>query len=150
MSIASPCYVFVYGTLRRGHTNAGRDVLTLHGSFLAEGTTPGCLYDLGAFPAMVDPERSGGDGHEERGQQRVHGEVYELTTEPQRGLARLDRYEGARGVDPLPYERRQVTVQLEDGDDLEAWTYVWTEDPGNAPRVEGGDWVDHVRSGDNP
>lgn len=127
--------VFVYGTLRSGFTNPGRDVLTHHGDLVGQGSVPGTLYDLGSFPAMVEPRRD---------DDCVIGEVYELSRSPATALERLDRYEGARGSNPLPYERRRLEVDLHDGPILEAWAYVWTEDPADAARVEGGDYVDWI------
>lgn len=128
-------YVFVYGTLRSGFDNPGRDVLTTHGRFVGEARAEGRLHDLGAYPGMVVAFDEGWT---------VRGEVHELVHEPERGLTRLDRYEGARGSDPLPYERRKVPIRLADGDTLEAWTYVWTEDPPAGSLVESGDWVEHL------
>lgn len=128
-------FVFVYGTLRRGFTNPGREVLEEHARFVDEAHAPGRLHDLGAYPGMT---RASGED------ERVHGEIHELVHESERGLARLDRYEGARGSDPLPYERVKVPVELAGGKRVEAWTYVWTEDPPEGSRIEGGDWVDHV------
>lgn len=127
--------VFVYGTLRRGFTNPGRSILDEHARLIDEATMAGQLHDLGAYPALLHPSED---------PTPVHGEVYELVDDPERGLERLDRYEGARGRDPLPYERRKVTVELASGEDLEAWTYVWTERPPEGSRIEGGDWVEHV------
>lgn len=127
--------VFVYGTLREGFSNPGRDVLTTHGTLLGEGTVQGVLYDLGSFPALVDA----GEADE-----RVVGDVYALDHEPSVALDRLDRYEGARGPNPLPYERRRRTVEMQDGTERGAWTYVWTGDVERSPRVEAGDWIAHV------
>lgn len=128
-------YVFVYGTLRRGFENPGRAILEEHARFLDEATTHGQLHDLGAYPAMLETPEDPGP---------VRGEAHELVREPERALERLDRYEGAGGRDPLPYERRKVPVELDTGDTIEAWTYVWTERPPEGSRIEGGDWVAHV------
>jgi gamma-glutamylcyclotransferase (GGCT)/AIG2-like uncharacterized protein YtfP len=124
--------VFVYGTLRQGFDNPGRDVLTTHGELVGEGRVEGSLYDLGSFPALVEDDEAG----------TVEGEVYRLENEPQIGLQRLDRYEGATGSDPLPYERRERTVQLVQGGDLTAWVYVWTGSTEDADRISSGDWLD--------
>lgn len=126
--------VFVYGTLRQGFTNRGRDILDHHAEPIGPGETAGRLYDLGDFPALVE------DGETAP----VRGEVYELTADPERALERLDRYEGAHGANPLPYERRARTVHLDEGRDVQAWVYVWTDDTGSAPQVPSGDWIEHV------
>jgi gamma-glutamylcyclotransferase (GGCT)/AIG2-like uncharacterized protein YtfP len=127
--------VFVYGTLRSGFDNVGRDVLTRHGDPLAEATVPGKLYDLGSFPALVEPDSS---------DDRVKGEVYELTRKPATAIERLDRYEGARGPSPLPYERRRARANTPDAS-FEVWVYVWTEEPGpQAEPIPSGDYIDHI------
>lgn len=130
--------MFVYGTLRRGFTNPGREILDEHARHLADATVQGQLHDLGAYPGLVRPAEDPGP---------VRGEVYELVSEPDRAMQRLDRYEGARGPDPLPYERRQVEADLADGTTIDVWTYVWTEDPPPRSRIPGGDWVEHVTDG---
>lgn len=134
-------YVFVYGTLREGFTNPGRDVLARHGELVGTGEVEGTLFDLGSFPALTEPEDPG---------DRVRGEVHELVREPSVALERLDRYEGARGSNPLPYERRSLPVDLDEGPEVDAWVYVWTGDTQDASSIESGDWVEHVRdpSGD--
>lgn len=128
-----PEHVFVYGTLRRNFSNRGRDVLTTHGRFLGEAEVRGRLYDLGSFPALVD-EAEG----------RVRGEVYRLTHEPERGLERLDRYEGARGAGPGPYVREARTAILDDGEEIEAWVYIWTDPVEDLDPIPGGDYVDYL------
>lgn len=135
MSGSDVGHVFVYGTLRRGFTNHGRDVLALHGRFLSQTTVQGELYDLGSFPALVI---------EEAASSRVHGEVYELTREPARAIERLDRYEGARGPDPLPYDRIARRVTLSDGTEVEAWTYVWTGEVDQGQPIASGDYVAYL------
>lgn len=130
-------HVFVYGTLRQGFSNPGRAILRQHARFVDDARTEGALHDLGAYPALCLPEGE---------PDAVQGEVYELVDEPEQGLAKLDRYEGARGADPLPYERRRRTIELADGGSVDAWLYVWTESPPDGSRIEGGDWVEHVKS----
>jgi gamma-glutamylcyclotransferase (GGCT)/AIG2-like uncharacterized protein YtfP len=128
--------VFVYGTLREGFRNPGRDILTTHGRRVDHARVEGTLYDMGAFPVLV-PARAPDD--------RVLGEVYRLDREPARGLARLDRYEGLEGPEPLPYERRRRTVELEDGGEADAWVYVWTGELEDATRVPDGDYTTWLR-----
>lgn len=135
MARQSPDRVFVYGTLREGFSNRGRSILTTHGTLLGTATVEGRLYDVGSFPALVT------DGPRD---QAVTGEVYELVDEPTRALERLDRYEGARGADPGPYRREQVTAQLDDGTELRVWTYVWTRPPTLLDPIPGGDYLDYL------
>lgn len=70
------CYVFVYGTLKRGQ---GNNLFLKDAQFLFEDIMLGRLFDLGAFPAMIF-----GKGH-------VYGEVWKISPKI---LAQLDRLEG--------------------------------------------------------
>ena len=93
--------LFVFGTLKRGGSNAAR--LT-GATFVGERrTAPGyCLHRLGAYPVLV-----------QTGEGVVSGELY-LLTEPH--LAALDEFEGC----PTLYQRR--TIRLGDGTEAEAYT----------------------------
>ncbi|MBZ0120715.1 MAG: gamma-glutamylcyclotransferase [Sandaracinaceae bacterium] len=110
--------VFVYGSLRRGERANG---------FLADAmfvglarTVPGfTLYDLGAFPAMV-----------QTGEGSVLGELYDVDDAT---LARLDRYEGH----PHFYLRQPIT--LEHGGRAEAYLLQVDQVCGTAIVCEG-DW----------
>jgi gamma-glutamylcyclotransferase (GGCT)/AIG2-like uncharacterized protein YtfP len=71
--------LFVYGTLRRGGSN---DIARLvpQAQFICAGTLGGRLYNLGAYPALVeDPQGAA-----------VRGEIYAVPTD---GWAALDALE---------------------------------------------------------
>ena len=112
-------FVFVYGTLKRGHSNhhwlAGATFL---GRRLLSG---GRLNDLGPYPMAVlssDPQAV------------IHGELFVVTEE---GLARLDQLEGY----PSLYERSLRSLSTGE----RAWVYHGLpEQVGDAPAVALGDW----------
>lgn len=134
MAPISPPRVFVYGTLREGFVNPGREILERYARFQALATVPGRLYEVRGLPVLSAQE-----------QDRVHGEVYRFTA-PERALEALDRYEGAAGTEPGPYERRQVTARLASGDRVQAWTYVWLGSLEEAVVVPEGDYASYVAS----
>lgn len=135
MTVDTVDHVFVYGTLQDGFSNPGRDILTTHARYVGPARVEGALYDLGSFPALVvDVEDPG----------TVTGEVYELTADPRTALERLDRYEGAAGDTPGPYRREVLTIELEDGSTLPAFTYVWTEPVDASDRVRSGDYTAYL------
>lgn len=117
----SPCVylVFVYGTLKRGHSNhhwlAGATFL---GRRLLRG---GRLYDLGPYPmAVLSTDK----------QAVIHGELFAVTQE---GLARLDLLEGY----PSFYERSQLILST----GQTAWVYHGLQEQvGDAPTIPLGDW----------
>lgn len=92
--------IFVYGTLMK---DEGNHDLLQGAKFLGEFQTKPeyTLYDLGAFPGMV-----------EGGETSVHGEVYEVNQET---LKSLDWLEGV----PHFYERKYVW--FEDGEGIEGY-----------------------------
>lgn len=115
--------LFVYGTLRRGFPSRWSRLLWSQADHAGDGCLPGVLYDLGPYPAFVDP---GGDG------ESVHGEVAVLRDPAL--LAQLDLYEGSQ------YERVLRSVQMQDGARLEAWVYRFRAPLGRARRLPGGRW----------
>ncbi|MGD9762257.1 MAG: gamma-glutamylcyclotransferase [Candidatus Binatia bacterium] len=99
--------LFAYGTL----IDPVQRAAVLQGApshVLGTGTVCGALYDLGAYPALVEGGASG----------RVPGVLIELPDAS--ALARLDEYEG---VAENLYRRSRAPVRLEDGHQMEAWVY---------------------------
>ena len=110
-------YVFVYGTLKRGH---GNHSCIAEGIFVGEATTVE-FYALhvDGLP-MVDRNNPVSP---------VHGEVYKVSTDT---LMELDRLEGH----PYHYRRAMVSVALVGGETLRVWLYFHTEPSG--PILESG------------
>lgn len=111
--------IFVYGTLRRGESNAH---LMDGARFVRDAQTPPAftLFALDGHPGM------GPDGHD-----AVHGEVYDVD---ELTLARLDRLE----AHPTWYERLPIT--LADGEVVE--TYILPPRfTAGCPVISSGDWV---------
>jgi gamma-glutamylcyclotransferase (GGCT)/AIG2-like uncharacterized protein YtfP len=120
-------FVFVYGTLRRGGSNAFRmDGATFHGS----GTVAGRLYRISWYPGLVLDSESGG----------VTGDVFAVSPEQ---LAALDEFEGlaAGELEGGEYRRVKALVTLEDGDAVEAWVYEWKGSVSEAYVIPEGDWL---------
>ena len=119
-----PVRVFVYGTLMREEVNHH---LLARASFVCEARTVARfqLYDLGAFPALV-----------EVGAGQVAGEVYELD---EAALHRLDVLEGH----PRFYLRREIELE----DESPADTYLLSAERVVGARViEHGIWRNHERA----
>lgn len=122
--------VFVYGTLRKGDCRFG--IPTLIDVLHEEATLKG--YDMlsinGSFPGLVE---GGGE---------VKGEVHVF-----KDFSELDRIEGYSEASPSRslYLREKVVVATPEGD-MEAYTYVFNEDPETArsryQRIASGNWFD--------
>jgi gamma-glutamylcyclotransferase (GGCT)/AIG2-like uncharacterized protein YtfP len=100
--------------------------------FVTVASSPGRLYDLGSYPAML-PAQGSGD--------LVHGDLYEMN-DPDHVLAELDRYEGCVTEYPRPYifERVLSTATLPDGRSCSAWLYLHLEPVGEERRIVSGDY----------
>jgi gamma-glutamylcyclotransferase (GGCT)/AIG2-like uncharacterized protein YtfP len=136
------CYLFVYGTLRPGAAHPMAAWLAARAELVGAASTPGRLYDLGAYPGLV-PGADAAAG-------RVAGDVYRLA-EPEALLARLDEYEGCGERDRHgAFRREQVIVRLAAGARLAAWTYVHRGPLDRARAIPSGDyaaWLDGERRG---
>jgi gamma-glutamylcyclotransferase (GGCT)/AIG2-like uncharacterized protein YtfP len=87
---------------------------------VGRGSVRGALYDLGEYPGLVD---SADD-------ERVPGTVLKLTDAA--ALTRLDAHEG---VGEGLYVRRRMSVRLADGDEIQAWVYLYARPIDGRPRI---------------
>lgn len=130
--------VFFYGTLRSGFSRRPRTGIDPKLTFIGRGVIEAALYDLGLYPAAIpDPDA------------RVRGEVYQMT-DVDAVLAVLDEIEGYRSTEPERslYVRAVVPVTLDDGRVEEAWVYFYNAPLGRAPRIQSGDYLEHLRVSD--
>ena len=123
--------VFVYGTLMRGERlslliEAAGPIRVL------PARTPGRLADLGDYPGLIPPRRSG---------QWVLGEYTEFETLdsvlPQLDFA--EEYRPGAEAQSL-YLRRLVPVELDDGSERWAWAYIYNRPYDPRRIIQSGDW----------
>ena len=127
--------VFVYGTLRRGGSNAFR----MDGAeFVGPATVGGALYRISWYPGLVLD-----------GEDRVFGEVYRVGLEL---LRALDEFEGlaAGEIEGSEYRRVRVEADLGDDEELEVWVYEWKGAFNEDERIRSGDWLGIQTSGSSP
>ena len=94
---------------------------------VGRATVRGLLYDLGAFPGVVE-----GDG-------TVRGVVLRV---PSAAWAQLDRYEACPGPshpDGL-FHRVKTHATMEDGQDVECWLYIYARDVSGFDMIPSGRW----------
>ncbi len=129
-------HLFVYGTLMSatGHRMALR--LAREGRLIGPAAVLGRLYDLGAYPALVEAETEGGE---------VHGEVYALT-DPAASFRWLDAYEGIVPGRECEYVRVQRSVRLETGAELTAWLYLYRAPVVGRRLIKSGRWISRLTS----
>jgi gamma-glutamylcyclotransferase (GGCT)/AIG2-like uncharacterized protein YtfP len=125
------CYLFVYGSLRRGASPMS-NFLDSVATRIGLGRAQGKLYRLDGYPGMI---ASTGDSD------WVIGEVLQIN-DPATWTV-LDEYEGCGPSHPEPHEfqRRIVTVEMDDGRQFNAWAYVYCGDVSGRVEIRSGDYL---------
>ena len=126
-------YLFVYGTLRKGAGHPMHRILSAGAEAAGEATFQGRLFDLGPYPGVVpDPA----------GRWRVAGEIYRMNR-PEPLLSALDEYEGCAPQDPQPHQYRRTVqpIRWGNGEQGEAWIYIYIASLKVARRIESGDYL---------
>jgi gamma-glutamylcyclotransferase (GGCT)/AIG2-like uncharacterized protein YtfP len=120
-------YLFAYGTLIPGCEPAQMNSVCSRLEVIGEGTVPGALYDLGAYPGVVE-----GDG-------TVRGVVLRV---PPDAWPAMDAYEGCPipGGDDGLFKRAMSRATLSTGELLDCWLYVYARDVDGHRVVPSGDW----------
>ncbi|MEI4615311.1 gamma-glutamylcyclotransferase family protein [Bacillus cereus] len=119
-------HVFVYGTLRRGQTNAH---YMLGATCIADRAwTYGKLFDTNeGYPAMTYSI-----------EEQVYGEVYVVNNEILCKLDELEEYRGNAETDL--YDRITQTVYVADGE-IEAYVYIAQDKKMLKKVIDSGDWL---------
>jgi gamma-glutamylcyclotransferase (GGCT)/AIG2-like uncharacterized protein YtfP len=125
-------HLFVYGTLRREAQHPMHGVLTAGADFVDEAFYQGTLYLVRHYPGVV-PSDDPADA--------VRGEVYLLRDATL--LERLDAYEGIGSDTPEPHEyvRKLLHVRLANGEQVEAWVYLYNWGVDRLQRIASGDFL---------
>jgi gamma-glutamylcyclotransferase (GGCT)/AIG2-like uncharacterized protein YtfP len=126
--------LFVYGTLMRGFDHPIAQLLSRSADFVGEARCRGRLYLVKHYPGLVlsdDPA------------ELVHGEVYRLRA-PGELLREFDMYEacGEGFAQPTEYLRQMLRIVLADGEDGEAWTYIYNWPVAHLPRIASGRFLE--------
>lgn len=127
--------VFFYGTLMSGFRRPGRVGLDDALRPVGRGWIRAALFDLGIYPAAIPASDS-----------QVWGEVYQML-DSEAVLSVLDEIEGhsANEPDASLYTRDEIPVVFEDGQVAKAWAYFYNAPLGRAPRIDSGDYLEHLR-----
>ena len=123
--------IFVYGTLRRDCNTGAHQRYLGKATFIAPARLRAKLYRVSYYPAVCLTQ----------GDHWVVGEVYELASNAE--LIALDEYEEC-SINPQPqdeYRREWVNVELEAGEQLRVWTYVYQQSTQGLHIIEQGDFL---------
>ncbi|MEZ4934962.1 MAG: gamma-glutamylcyclotransferase family protein [Saprospiraceae bacterium] len=109
-------FIFVYGTLKRGHKNPVARHFHLHAEWIGTGKFAGTIKHLGEYPAAIfDPAA----------ESFVHGEIFKMN-DPFSLLKILDHYEGIGPEFPLPHEYIRATCPVTmEGKTIDCWVYLF-------------------------
>jgi gamma-glutamylcyclotransferase (GGCT)/AIG2-like uncharacterized protein YtfP len=123
--------------LRRNIGHPMAELLANEAEFVAEGCLQGELYDVGHYPGAVLSANRGA---------LVKGDVYALRDAPSL-MPILDDYEECTQdyAEPHEYIRIAVTVFVQDGAPLPAWTYLYNRPVESLARIDSGDYVQYLR-----
>lgn len=113
----------------RSYDNQYAVALRAGTEWVGEGSFPGKLYRVDWYPgAVYFPDVKS----------KVWGEVCRIF-DFEKLIPELDDYEDVLDDESASlYLRRQVPVQLVDGQLLDCWTYLYNQPTGNLPIIEGG------------
>lgn len=118
--------IFVYGTLRRGGSNAFR----MDGAeFVSSGKVAGKLYAISWYPGLVL-----------QGAGTVDGDLFRVGCDQ---LVALDEFEGisAKQIEGAEYRRVMAEVATTASQIVTAWAYEWIGPVDESKRITSGDWV---------
>lgn len=126
-------YIFVYGTLRRGFCNPVQQTLERCANFVSGAVLNGKLYEIEGYPGAVLSDDQC---------DLVIGELYKIKNRD-KIFSVLDEYEGCSQQFPEPreYIRKPVTVWLENGEGLMAWTYLYNWQINDKAHIRSGDYL---------
>ena len=126
-------YLFVYGTLMRGHNNSFAEKLHSLCDFEGNGYFSGLLYRIGWYPGAV---------HDYKSHFKVHGEIYKIQ-DSQDLIAELDDYEDVFEDESASlYVRRTISVTKADGSIVDCWVYLYNQSVADLPQIGSGSFWD--------
>jgi gamma-glutamylcyclotransferase (GGCT)/AIG2-like uncharacterized protein YtfP len=133
-------YVFVYGTLRKGATNA-IDRLTPAAEYVGHARVRGVMYNFGEYPGLVLEQAAGYEL--DSNSQVIVGEVWKISQELEQ---QLDAIEAQFPSQPDEFLRNHlsllVTTASEQQQTLECLIYsVNAKYIDGLPVVASGDWM---------
>lgn len=120
--------IFTYGTLKSGFHN---NTFLQNSTYISDAKLKGFeMHDLTyGYPGIVE-----GDGE-------VYGEVYEVSPVDLVIVDQLEGFYGESCKDSNLYNREKVKVKLDNGEEVEVYTYVFARElPKGSELIKDGNW----------
>jgi|TARA_B110000495_G_C22507421_1_gene310773 gamma-glutamylcyclotransferase (GGCT)/AIG2-like uncharacterized protein YtfP len=129
--------LFVYGTLRKGAISPMDKLLSLHCEFFADAFIQGILYDVDGYPGVIESHTL---------ENKVYGELYTIRWASQL-WPRLDHYEHCSNAFQKPHEyaRKKRPVSLVNGQNIQAWIYLFNWKTGGLLKIPSGDYLSYLQ-----
>jgi gamma-glutamylcyclotransferase (GGCT)/AIG2-like uncharacterized protein YtfP len=122
--VSSHPYLFVYGTLKSSFENRYAQQLRREAALVGRAQVAGRLYRVSSYPAMQPPRDP---------KDLITGELYELY-QPSKTLEVLDEWEE-------DYNRELHRATVANGQDFQAWIYVYRQSLPEDRYIASGEWV---------
>lgn len=126
--------IFVYGTLRKESATDMYRLLARSADFVGDGYFQGILYKVDYYPGVVPSKNN---------QDKVLGEVYEIKSDWDSVIEKLDDYEecGPKFPSPTEYIRELCPIEMIDTKTVNAWVYIYNRSVKGLERIESGDFL---------
>lgn len=138
MTNHASCFIFVYGSLRKGFQSSAYEYISRYFNFFGEATVKGKLFDLGEYPAAI-PVLDGAF---------IKGELYIVKNENEFSwaIAQLDDYEGVFPEPPeQPLYRREIADTFINDAIVPAWIYWYNGDVSGRQEIASGDMMQYLQ-----
>ena len=111
-------------------------LLARHCEFFADAFMQGILYDVDGYPGVTESVNPA---------DKVYGELYKIQWATQL-WPRLDHYEQCSNafVKPYEYVRKKRTVSLKNGENVQAWIYLFNWKAAGLFRIHSGDYLRYL------
>lgn len=126
-------YLFVYGTLLPDFKHPMGILLADNAEMVGQGLSNGKLFDLGEYPGLQKSEKH-----------QVKGCVYKIINEEL--WTELDWYEGYTGNENDEYIRTVEKIQMNDGQQIDAWVYFFQPSLPEELHIKDGDYLDFMNN----
>jgi len=128
-------YLFVYGLLHPRFANPYSKLVTETSTFLDDGFTNGCLYEINGHPGLTLSKNANN---------KVFGSVWKINRPAI--LTKLDRFEGiGEGFEePYEYRREIIPVQMKSRK-LHCWAYLYNWTVRDEQLIPSGNYLDYIK-----
>ena len=130
------CYLFVYGTLRKGFSSPIYKSIVEDIEWMGYSRVKGKLFDIGEYPGAVPCES----------ENYIVGEIIKIKA-PAKVLELLDDYECCYpgNTKRSEYERKKEWFELKDGTRVEAWIYWYNLPVKNRQPIPSNDYLNYLQ-----